>query len=60
MANILEGDLDAWLAAFRAQGVLAVAFGPNRMRMVTHLNITSENIADALGGIERAVAATSL
>jgi threonine aldolase len=56
VADIIQGDLDAWLAAFRAQGVLAVGFGPQRMRMVTHINITADDIQESLLRIERAVA----
>lgn len=53
VADVLHGDLGAWLTAFRQEGVLAVAFGPRRMRMVTHLDVTAADIEDALARIER-------
>jgi threonine aldolase len=34
----------SFLAALAAQGVLAVPFGPDRVRMVTHLDVSSEDI----------------
>lgn len=55
--DIVEGTLEEWLNAFREAGVLAVAFGPQRMRMVTHINITSADIDEALHRIERLVGA---
>lgn len=55
VADITRGDLDAWLDAFREAGILAVGFGPQRMRMVTHLDISSADIEDALARIERTV-----
>ncbi|MEO9256586.1 MAG: GntG family PLP-dependent aldolase, partial [Tepidiformaceae bacterium] len=55
VADITRGDLDVWLTAFREAGVLAVGFGPQRMRMVTHLDISSADIEEALSRIERAV-----
>ena len=57
VADIAKGDLDTWLAAFREAGVLAVAFGAQRMRMVTHLNITAGDITEALARIDRVVGA---
>ncbi|HET7737343.1 MAG TPA: low-specificity L-threonine aldolase [Tepidiformaceae bacterium] len=56
LVDVVRGELDTWLQAFREAGVGAVAFGPSRMRMVTHLNITRADIDDALGRIDRAVA----
>lgn len=56
-ADIRQGKLESWLKAFREAGVLAVAFGPQRMRMVTHLNISSDDIAEVLRRIERVVGA---
>lgn len=55
--DIVEGTLEGWLDAFREAGVLAIAFGPLRMRMVTHINITSADIEEALHRIERLVGA---
>jgi len=55
--DVRQGSLDGWLAALREAGVLAVAFGPARMRMVTHINITAGDIAEALRRIDRLVGA---
>jgi threonine aldolase len=55
VADVTRGELDDWLAAFRDVGVLAVAFGPQRMRMVTHLDVSPADIEEALARIERAV-----
>jgi len=57
VADVVQGDLDTWLAAFREAGVLAVAFGPQRMRMVTHIDVTSADIIEALSRIERVAGA---
>ncbi|GAB4326829.1 MAG: low-specificity L-threonine aldolase [Dehalococcoidia bacterium] len=57
VADVLRGDLDAWLRAFAAEGVLAVPFGRQRMRMVTHINISAADVDEALARIDRAVAA---
>ncbi|NJD66030.1 MAG: low-specificity L-threonine aldolase [Chloroflexi bacterium] len=51
VADITEGRLPDWLAAFEQQGVLAVAFGPQRMRLVTHINITRNDVDQALARI---------
>lgn len=58
--DVRRGTVAEWLAAFRDQGVLGVPFGPARIRMVTHLNITSADIQQALAGIERATAALAV
>jgi threonine aldolase len=60
VADVLQGDLNAWLAAFREQGVLAVAFGPRRMRLVTHINISRDDIDEALARIARAAEAVAV
>lgn len=60
IVDIVRGSLDGWLAAFAREGVLGVAFGPQRMRLVTHINITRANIDDALGRIQAAVGATAV
>lgn len=60
VANVLRGELNAWLAAFREAGVLAVAFGPQRMRLVTHLNISREDVDEALARIARAAEAVAV
>ncbi|MBI2765465.1 MAG: low-specificity L-threonine aldolase [Chloroflexi bacterium] len=57
VADIVRGTLAGWLQAFRREGVLAVAFGPARMRLVTHLNISRGDIEDALGRIARTAGA---
>lgn len=59
VADVLRGELNAWLAAFREAGVLAVAFGPQRMRLVTHINISSADIDEALLRISRAAEAVA-
>ncbi|MEX1103225.1 MAG: hypothetical protein WED87_03175, partial [Dehalococcoidia bacterium] len=60
VADVLRGELNAWLAAFREAGVLAVAFGPQRMRLVTHINISREDIDEALSRIARAAEAVAV
>ena len=60
LADIQRGPLDGWLAAFRERGVLAVPFGRGRMRMVTHLNITKEDIDEALSRVREAVEAVAV
>jgi threonine aldolase len=57
VADIVQGRLEDWLAAFKAVGVLAVAFGPQRMRMVTHVNISTSDAAEAVRRIDAVVAA---
>ncbi len=48
-----QGDA-AWVAALKEEGVLAVPFGKNRLRMVTHLDINDADMAKAIAGIKRA------
>ncbi len=60
--NIIAFDLEVWepqefLAALKAAGVLAVPFGPHRIRMVTHNDVSREDIEKALERIQ-AVCAT--
>ena len=57
VADVVQGSLAGWLRAFHDEGLLAVAFGPSRMRMVTHINVSAGEIDEALGRIGRAVAA---
>lgn len=57
VAEVVRGSLAAWLAAFQEEGLLAVAFGPTRMRMVTHINVSPADIGEALTRIGRAVSA---
>jgi threonine aldolase len=58
--DVRRGSVESWLAAFRAEGLLAVAFGPARIRMVTHINITAENIEEALRRVERCAGAVAV
>jgi threonine aldolase len=60
VADVVRGELNHWLAAFQAEGVLAVAFGPQRMRMVTHLNVSRFDVDEALARIQRAVGAMAV
>jgi len=60
--NIVAFDLDGWeppdfLAALKEQGVLAVPFGPHRVRMVTHNDITREDVEAALARVRSVCAA---
>ena len=57
VADVVRGSLAGWLAALHGEGLLAVAFGPTRMRMVTHINVSAADIDEALARIGRAVAA---
>ncbi len=57
VADVIRGQISSWLAAFEQEGLLAVAFGPKRMRMVTHINVSNADIDEALTRIGRAVAA---
>ena len=57
VADIVRGSLNDWLAAFEREGVLAVAFGPQRMRLVTHIDVTAADIDEALRRIQAAVGA---
>ena len=57
VVDILRGELDDWLGSFEREGVLAVAFGPQRMRLVTHINVSSADVDEALRRIQSAVGA---
>lgn len=57
VVEALEGRVDDWVAAFAAAGVLAVAFGPGRFRMVTHLDVSRADVDEALTRITRIVGA---
>jgi threonine aldolase len=59
VVDVLRGTVEGWLAGLRDAGVLAVAFGPRRLRMVTHLDVESSDIDEALIRIERAAVATA-
>ena len=57
-AYLAERGFENFMAAKMCEaGVLAVAFGPTRIRMVTHLDVTATDIDDALGRVDAAVAA---
>ena len=53
VAEVVRGEAQQWLAAFAAEGVLAVPFGAGRIRLVTHLNITRADTEEAIRRIER-------
>ncbi|MBI5946640.1 MAG: low-specificity L-threonine aldolase [Chloroflexi bacterium] len=57
VVEVARGTVGGWLKAFREAGVLAVGFGPARIRMVTHLDVSAADIEDALGRINGAMAA---
>lgn len=60
VVDIAKGSVGGWLSAFEQRGVLAVAFGPTRLRLVTHLNISRDDVNDALERIHGAVGATNV
>jgi threonine aldolase len=60
--NIVAFELEGWespdfLAALKEVGVLAVPFGPHRIRMVTHNDVSREDVEKALERIRRVCAA---
>lgn len=57
VVEVRSGSAEGWLRAFADEGVLAVPFGPNRFRMVTHLDVTAADVEEALRRIERAALA---
>lgn len=46
---------EEWVRRFEAAGLLAVPFGAGKLRMVTHLDISSDDIREALRRIEHTV-----
>lgn len=60
VVGILRGSVNGWLEAFQREGVLAVAFGPDRIRLVTHINISRADLDEAIARIERAVTAVAV
>jgi threonine aldolase len=60
VVDIVQGRLAGWLAELEQQGVLGVAFGPQRMRLVTHINITREDVDEALARIASIAGAVSV
>ena len=57
VVDVLEGDVAAWVSRFAAEGVLAVPFGPGRLRMVTHLDVSATDIDETLVRLKRATGA---
>jgi threonine aldolase len=60
--NIVAFDIESWeppdfLASLKEQGLLAVPFGPHRIRMVTHDGITREDVEQALERLRSVCAA---
>ncbi len=55
MAEVIRGDAGDWMTRMREAGVLAVMSGPQRMRLVTHINITRSDIDEAIARIDRIV-----
>ena len=60
--NIVVFELEGWeppdfLAALKEVGVLAVPFGPHRIRMVTHNDVSREDVEKALERIRSVCAA---
>lgn len=55
--DVLRGSVDGWLEALTDAGVLAVGFGPSRLRMVTHLDVDREAVDEAVARAERVAAA---
>jgi len=53
VADIVRGEVDVWLRRLAEHGVLAVAFGPQRLRMVTHLDVSAADVEEAVSRIER-------
>jgi threonine aldolase len=60
VADVVEGRLSDWLSAFERQGVLAVAFGPQRMRLVTHIDVTPGDVDEALRRIQNVIGAVAV
>tara|TARA_Y100000588_G_scaffold334910_1_gene374694 strand:+ start:83 stop:1051 length:969 start_codon:yes stop_codon:yes gene_type:complete len=55
--QVLEGARDDWLLAFKKAGVHASAFGTGRIRMVTHKDVDTSSIEEALRRIAQAAVA---
>ena len=52
MAEIVRGDAGDWMRKLKDAGVLAVMSGPQRMRLVTHINITRTDVELAVSRID--------
>lgn len=57
VVDVQRGSLEGWLNAFREAGLLAVPFGEQRFRMVTHRDVTRSDVEEALRRVEQAVGA---
>jgi threonine aldolase len=57
MAEVVRGDASDWLARMKEAGILAVMSGPQRMRLVTHINISGDDVMDAGGRLDKLVEA---
>ena len=57
MAEVVRGDASDWLARMKEAGILAVMSGPQRMRLVTHINISGDDVLDAVGRVDKLVEA---
>jgi threonine aldolase len=55
MAEVVRGEAGDWMRLMKEAGVLAVMSGPQRMRLVTHINITSDDVEEAVARIDRIV-----
>jgi threonine aldolase len=55
MAEVVRGDVSDWMQRMKDAGVLAVMSGPQRMRLVTHINVTREDVEEAVARIDRIV-----
>lgn len=60
VVDVLRGSVNGWLHALAQAGVLAVAFGPRRIRLVTHLNISSDDVDEVVLRLERTVEAAAV
>ncbi len=60
LVDVDHGTTDQWLPALREHGLLATSFGPQRIRMVTHLNIEPADIDRALESARAAAKALAV
>jgi threonine aldolase len=55
LADVANGTAEDWVRRIARAGVLAVPFGPGRIRLVTHLDVSADDIRIALQRIAQAV-----
>jgi threonine aldolase len=55
MTQVVRGDAADWLRRMREAGVLAVMSGPQRLRLVTHINVSAGDVIEAVGRVDRLV-----